>query len=66
MSLHTLCPEAHVPAKGSPPHCGLEGSSESGREQWEFGVDVVDEVVPLENWRAAEAVAGVGCRRKRC
>lgn len=65
----TLCtianPGGRRPAKGSPSHCGQAGSSESGCEQWMFGVDVVDKFgIPLGNCSAIDAGDGVGCRLK--
>lgn len=62
----TLCtfgsPGALLPAKGSP---SPEGSSESGNEQWMFGVDVVGEFeIPLGNCSAKDAEGGVVCRLK--
>lgn len=57
----TLCtlggPGAHLPAKGSPSNC-----SESGSEQWMFGVNELG--ILLGNCSAMDAEGGVGCRVK--
>lgn len=58
-------PGAHLLAKGTPSHCGREGSSERGSEQRMFGLDVVNELgILLGNCSAMGAEGAVECKLK--
>lgn len=58
-------PGAHLLAKGTPSHCGREGSSERGSERRMFGVDVVNELgILLGNCSAMGVEGAVECKLK--